>query len=973
MALSNVLLLRGFNNYHKRTIIKYSTLDDYESNSASYLNFASINFNPNDEVMTELVVGNDSQKENNAVLSFDTIGCPDYLVVYQTVGSVSTITSRWFILEAVKTTQGQFRLALKRDVIADHMEWLLNADCFIEKGQIMDENSPFIFNNEAMTYNQIKKKEIPLYDSTGVPWLVGYIAKNYDSIKNVSGKITNTTDADYIDMEDTPWGNLTATQINDGITFRTVESVNLFLTTRTGNNLQGPVLISRVALTNQNGDYSTYSNYGIYCYLFAYGEPVIWSVGDTIGGQGLGFYTESLTNKGIAKRVCGNNPTSFGCYDVYATGRDSTIGSSQDIATKFLEEAGGGVISQLLSELSVASSYNFQGTSYVEAFNGKQVRVEVSPGIYKFYTIQINSIVNNIGGAMNSDISALTKSNLKNALLRAVRDLDSAGTPTITWAATSRDIYVSPIYGDFNIVFRECPATLTVDVTIPNISNRWGCNDQLFDMFCIPYGELHIVDDIEEEGDPTDIYTRADAALAAARAMAIELGSNLYDLQILPYCPIKEIRAAYTQSSDCKVVENINGDDTLVDVEPFVTTSGYYEIDSDNEGMYGSYYRITEDGTGNVLNYVFWATESHGTLNVNMLSSLNKYYQYNTQVDNELIKKKISNETEIFRISSPNYNGLFEYSASKNNDIVIYKQITKLGETYTCPDLIQYNVDYTYRPGNPYIHLNPIFRGEDQGAIYGKDWNDVRGLICGGDFSMGYIVDAFRSYQIQNANFQNIFDRQIQNLDISNALAKEQTQYASIMSALGLPVAGATTGALVGSKAGVWGAVAGAAVGGTGGIAGGIAGYTLNMEWLERQQQETRSYAVDMYNYQLGNIKALPYSISRTDCLAENTRLVPFLEVYESTEREVENLIRVMKYNGMTVMTIDKPTNYVGPSLSDTFSQIAVSCHGLYCYYVKAKLIMNTDTPLEDDFHIVDAIYSELDKGVYLQGYEEEE
>ena len=979
MALSNVLLLRGFNNYHKRTIIKYSTLDDYESNSASYLNFASINFNPNDEVMTELIVGNDSQKENNAVLSFDTIGCPDYLVVYQTVNSVSTITSRWFILEAVKTTQGQFRLALKRDVIADHLDWLLNADCFIEKGQIMDENSPFIFNNEAMTYNQIKKKEIPMYDSTGVPWLVGYIAKNYDSIANVSGAITNTTDVDYIDMEDTPWGNLTSTQISEGITFRTVESISLFPIVCVNKYLNpsqelqtfSNCFMSRCSLSINQGEYSAYNNFGLFYRVV---NPIDTSSALLeLQGPGLGFFSEAWTNLGAIQRLSPafpfTGPSSI--FNVcYTSMPNSKLSSAQDIANTFINELGNGTLTQLVTELSVNSGEDFSGPAYIQSFHGKQVRVEVSPGVYKFYTVQVGGTVNNIGANWYNYLTATIKSTLINKLLSTVKKLDG----TQNWTTGSSSMDVRPIYGDITIYFRECPATLTVDVTIPNISNRWGCNDQLFDMFCIPFGEMIITDDITSGGTPTDIRTRADAALAAARAMAVSLGSNLYDLQILPYCPIKEIRNAYTQSSDCTVVENIDGDDTLVEVEPYVTTSGTYEIDSDNTGMYGSYYRITDHNTNDVLNYVFWATESHGTFDVNILSTLNKYFQYNTQVDNEIVKKKISNETEIFRISSPNYNGLFEYSAAKNNDVVIYKEVTKLGETYTCPDLIQYNVDYTYRPGNPYIHLNPIFRGEDQGAIYGKDWNDVRGLICGGDFSMGYIVDAFRSYQIQNANFQNIFDRQIQNLDISNALAKEQTQYASIMSALGLPVAGATTGALAGAKAGgAYGAVAGAVVGGVGGIAGGVAGYTLNMDWLERQQQETRSYAVDMYNYGLGNIKALPYSISRTDCLAENTRLVPFLEVYESTEREVENLLNVMKYNGMTVMTIDKPRNFIGPVSSDTFAQLAVPAHDLYCYYIKAKLIMNTETPLEDDFHIMDAIYAELDKGVYIQGYEEEE
>lgn len=65
----NILLLRGFNNYFNRTVKKYSTLADYMSNSAAYLALTSINFNPNDGVATELVIGSPEQLENNAPLA----------------------------------------------------------------------------------------------------------------------------------------------------------------------------------------------------------------------------------------------------------------------------------------------------------------------------------------------------------------------------------------------------------------------------------------------------------------------------------------------------------------------------------------------------------------------------------------------------------------------------------------------------------------------------------------------------------------------------------------------------------------------------------------------------------------------------------------------------------------------------------------------------------------------------------------
>ena len=41
-----------------------------------------------------------------------------------------------------------------------------------------------------------------------------------------------------------------------------------------------------------------------------------------------------------------------------------------------------------------------------------------------------------------------------------------------------------------------------------------------------------------------------------------------------------------------------------------------------------------------------------------------------------------------------------------------------------------FDIECTYKPYNPYIHISPNYKG-----LYGKDFDDIRGLICGGDFS----------------------------------------------------------------------------------------------------------------------------------------------------------------------------------------------------------------------------------------------
>ena len=173
----NILLLRGFNNYFNRIVKKYTTLADYKNHSASYLEFSGINFNPNDGVATELILGSPSQQESSAPLAWDTLGTPDYLICSETVNNTTTIKFRWFVLESERTRDGQYRLALKRDVVADHFNEIMGAQCFVEKGYITNTASPLLRNSEGGSYNQIKQSETLLKDATGVAWLVGYMKK----------------------------------------------------------------------------------------------------------------------------------------------------------------------------------------------------------------------------------------------------------------------------------------------------------------------------------------------------------------------------------------------------------------------------------------------------------------------------------------------------------------------------------------------------------------------------------------------------------------------------------------------------------------------------------------------------------------------------------------------------------------------------------------------------------------------------
>lgn len=162
----NLLFLKGFNNYFNRVVKKYNTIADYKSHSTSYLEYTGINFDPNDGVATVLIIGSPTQLESNAPLAWDLNGTPDYLICYETVNNSPVIRFRWFVLESEKTRDGQYKIALKRDVLAEHYSEILEAPCFIEKGIINNISDPLLLNSENSSVNQIKEAETLLQDET---------------------------------------------------------------------------------------------------------------------------------------------------------------------------------------------------------------------------------------------------------------------------------------------------------------------------------------------------------------------------------------------------------------------------------------------------------------------------------------------------------------------------------------------------------------------------------------------------------------------------------------------------------------------------------------------------------------------------------------------------------------------------------------------------------------------------------------
>jgi hypothetical protein len=454
----------------------------------------------------------------------------------------------------------------------------------------------------------------------------------------------------------------------------------------------------------------------------------------------------------------------------------------------------------------------------------------------------------------------ITSGNLLDTLNSNItRTIGSAGTISGNGGSDSFKMYYS--YYEYTMTLEQVYITATTTIN----SDRYHLEDQPYDMFCIPYS-----DTLEIYKNGTKLFN---ANKSIAINMSIEIGADagtnsIYDVQLLPYCPVR-----YCIKSD-----------------------GTFDI-GDAKVHY-----IKNNNDENI-GVILWAISSAFTLNIPHTI--------------EVLNPKIESQTDIYRLSSPNFNGQFEFSPAING-----------GVNY-------FNVDCNYKPFNPYIHINPNFN-----YLYGQDFNDARGLICGGDFSLPQLSNAWSNYQLNNKNYQNIFDRQIENMEVNNAIQRKKE---TLGVGLGM-IGGLAGGAMAGAKGGLVGMTAGAVIGGIGSaVAGG-----MDMMLNERSRIEALDYTKDQFGYNLGNIQAIPTSLSKTSAFTYNNKIFPILEFYTCTEEEKRALENKLKYNGMTVMRIGTIQEFIKETPT----------------YIKGKLIRLENTG--EDFHYVSELAKEFDKGVFI-------
>lgn len=427
-------------------------------------------------------------------------------------------------------------------------------------------------------------------------------------------------------------------------------------------------------------------------------------------------------------------------------------------------------------------------------------------------------------------------------------------------------------YNSYNVSLSEITIPSgTYSYTLPTTANK--LEDAPYNIFAIPYSDDERFY-TKSNGD-LGISFGKNVALRLAIETAKELGTFLIDMQLLPYMP--PMPGQWPPSSVLYPKLNATG-----------MTNNYD-------------YTTILDANNVEKGYVLFPKQSIFTFDIS----------YSISSPTTAIEKKVVNQCDMWRISSPNYAASFDFNVVKTGSIT------------------KFNVDCTYKPYNPYIHINPVWSN-----LYGDDYDDTRGLIVQGDFSVPILNDAWVQFQINNKNYLNAFNRQIESIELNQKMAR----ISDIAGAVAGAGAGAAAGALTGAGA------AGAILGGATSLAAGAFDVYAN----EKIRRDSLDLTKDQFNYNLENVRALPNTLAKVSAFDNNNKLFPILEYYSSTEQEKEIFKDKLRWNGMTIMRIDKISNFAYGNFD----------------YIKGRFIQLPD--IYNDYHIANEIANEFNKGWYI-------
>lgn len=838
------LYLLRYNNYFNRIAKREATLGEYlavdAQNKPLYqlgtpLN--NINFNPNDGVTTSQVINWNYE-------------IPDYLLVVDNDGEIN---SRWFVVESVRERMNQFTLSLKRDLIIDYYDAVVKAPIYLQRAMI-NTGSSFIFNSENMLFNQIKKNEIDLADETNCRWIVGYCATNaFDEYTPEGGSpirpgeivaqpklLAQNTSLNYEDILSYSQKGITSASANSSVQFSIYYN------------------LKRTEL-----DYSSYKdNYDF--------ENGITSTDD------LGY-----------------NETSY----LASISKDSNMDVSAIVRNERMKpvfQAYGAALKQSILEVvgSIPQDQIVISQSDIDALLANQNKVLRDPNGKIF----VYSMTRKTSKKKEYTMEPYSSGSLFNTYYKFMQLAKEADAYYMNAYYDEPGFSCSTSYESYEITLSFSPE---VGYKTTLSTNSRNLLDAPYKMFAIPYDKLYWAnyEEPESEGVPFNRISDPIACRAVAAQIAQNLSGSgsLYDIQLLPYCPIRGY------------IDTLLFPSGTSEAGPHEGIALPYDV---NKVFYSSIIDNTSENEKTVGFVAFAETDSF---------SFTIDHEISVPTDN--VDFKIEHETSMYRLNGPNYNGSFEFKTTSNRG------------------LKGFEVNCTYKPYQPYIHVNPMF---NDNGLYGGDFNDARGLICSGDFSLPTITDSWKTYQIQNKAYSDSFNREIENMDAVYDIERDRQVLSATISGIGGSLGtGLTAGIATGNP------LVGAAIGIGSGIAN-IAGATKDIEYSDRLHDLSKEYKQDMFNLNLRNIQAKPYTLNKTGGININNKKYPFLEYYTASDEEKAALRSKIQYNSMTINAIGSIENYKTTEPS----------------FIQGQCIRLND--IDDDSHIAVQIAYELNKGYYI-------
>lgn len=206
------------------------------------------------------------------------------------------------------------------------------------------------------------------------------------------------------------------------------------------------------------------------------------------------------------------------------------------------------------------------------------------------------------------------------------------------YASTNEDDYFVRLEGELFYCYLE-ETEVTVNVPLPSATERTHTDNALYDIFAIPYSEESIF-----VNSMLGTILKGPLAPWIATRLTTEMKLNeseIYDLQKVPY--ISQEKVATTGGM------NIIYDQTTIHRStPIIFTN-----------ITGADIQDITDENGKVVQKIYWLKNCEGHFDIDLsipATGLQK-------------TKKLSNMLDSYRIVSPQYQSIFEFSPAKNDGV----------------------------------------------------------------------------------------------------------------------------------------------------------------------------------------------------------------------------------------------------------------------------------------------------------------